>query len=220
MSGFRESLPADQRHFAKRLEAFGDIVIGFSLSQLALQLTLPAHAADLFGHPIRFVLFFGTFALVVACWLRMHRIFASAFVPAGVELVMLFAYLGLTALLPFALSANVRYAVNAHDAVYGFALYAGTWAAISATALVLDLFAWQRADRVLDDAQRARLWRAILRGASMVVVTVAALTLDATLGIVLAGWAMVAVAPIMRLTVRLIAVPPRPAGTFALADVS
>lgn len=220
MSGFRESLAPDQQHFAKRLEAFGDIVIGFSLSQLALQLTLPARAADLFSHPIRFVLFFGTFALVVLCWLRMHRILATAFVPAGAELIVFFAFLACTALLPFALLANVRFSGDLHEAVYGFALYAATWGAISASALVLNLFAWPRAARVLPTDERARLWRSIVRGASMLTVTAVALALDLALGIVVAGWSLAATAPLARLSTRLFAVPPRPAGTLATAEVS
>jgi hypothetical protein len=39
-----------EKEVIHRLEAFSDIVIGFSLAQLGLSLTIPAHARDLFVH--------------------------------------------------------------------------------------------------------------------------------------------------------------------------
>ena len=66
---FRDTLPSHERHFVARFESFGDIVVGFSLSLLGLQLTVPHTAAELFGNPVRFVEFFATFAILSVFWL-------------------------------------------------------------------------------------------------------------------------------------------------------
>ena len=75
------SRPEHRSHFTRRLEAFSDIVFGFSLAQLALQLQLPARAEDVLDHPIRWVIFFGTFGLITLFWLAHYRMFRLAFEP-------------------------------------------------------------------------------------------------------------------------------------------
>ncbi len=66
--------PVDDERFTRRLESFGDLVFGFSLSLLATRLDVPATAADVFTVPlaIGFVL---TFVIMCVLWLEHYRIF-------------------------------------------------------------------------------------------------------------------------------------------------
>lgn len=59
--------------FARRLVALGDIVVGFSLAQLALQLTRPKTPSDLLAHVFEFIGFFATFAIICSFWMIFHR---------------------------------------------------------------------------------------------------------------------------------------------------
>jgi uncharacterized membrane protein len=54
--------------FVRRLEAFGDIVMGFSLALLGLTLVVPDHAAALVEHQNWLVAYVWTFALVCVLW--------------------------------------------------------------------------------------------------------------------------------------------------------
>lgn len=77
-----------------RLEAFSDIVIGFSLAQLALSLTIPKNgAAGLLQQPAPLIAFVITFALVCGMWWAHHRLFVHYFVPKPVMVVLNFVTL-------------------------------------------------------------------------------------------------------------------------------
>lgn len=77
-----------------RLEAFSDIVIGFSLAQLGLNLAVPAHASDLFTHPVPIIALVITFSLVCRLWWSHHRLFTHFFVPNRVSIALNFVTLG------------------------------------------------------------------------------------------------------------------------------
>jgi uncharacterized membrane protein len=86
-----------EKEVVHRLEAFSDIVIGFSLAQLGLTLIIPHRAIDLFMHVsgARTLLGFAvTFALVCAVWWSHHRLFRHAFVPTPLNIFANFAALG------------------------------------------------------------------------------------------------------------------------------
>jgi uncharacterized membrane protein len=66
---------------AHRLEAFSDIVIGFSLAEIGLSLVLPAHAVDFVARPTAIFAFVVTFVVVVRFWWVHDLIFEHYFVP-------------------------------------------------------------------------------------------------------------------------------------------
>ena len=65
--------------FTHRLEAFSDLVFGFSLSLLATRLDIPAKVEEVF-EATRWGTFIITFASICAIWLAHYRIFRHRFV--------------------------------------------------------------------------------------------------------------------------------------------
>ena len=90
-----------EERFIHRLEAFSDIVIGFSLAQLGVSLTIPAHGYELIQHPAWFGSFVFAFAVVCSMWFFHHRLFARFFVPRFWPVVLNFVWLALIVLLVF-----------------------------------------------------------------------------------------------------------------------
>ncbi len=70
-----------REHVIRRLEAFSDVVIGFSLAQLGLSLVLPQHAIDFVQRPVGTVAFIVTFTVVVRFWWTHFTIFRHYFEP-------------------------------------------------------------------------------------------------------------------------------------------
>src|ERR1700694_5925614 len=99
-----------ERHLARRLEGFGDVVFGFAIAQLALQLDLPKAPSDLYGHPIKYVLYFGTFTLLALLWLAFHRMLTGTYRPTRIDLIITFAFLAFVGLVPYAMYAKVHFA--------------------------------------------------------------------------------------------------------------
>lgn len=92
MTAFREE---SEEHVVHRLEAFSDIVIGFSLAQMTLNLVLPADVLDLFTKHVSSLVAFGlTFAVVSGMWWSHHRLFTHYFVPTAPNIVLNFLSLG------------------------------------------------------------------------------------------------------------------------------
>ena len=73
------------------MEAFSDIVIGFSLGQLALVLVIPAHAIDFVQRPEGIIAFLVTFVLIVRFWWLHFMIFEHYFEPSRLMIVCNFA---------------------------------------------------------------------------------------------------------------------------------
>ncbi len=71
----------DRARATHRLEAFSDIVIGFSLAEIGLSLVLPAHAIDFIAQPTAIFAFVVTFIVVVRFWWVHDMIFEHHFVP-------------------------------------------------------------------------------------------------------------------------------------------
>jgi uncharacterized membrane protein len=157
VADFLETLPVRGRVLVRRLESFGDIVVGFSISQLALQLGYPRHPADLTAHPIRYLIFFVTFAIIAIAWLRFHRMLTLAFAPGRIDLTCAFAYLAFTALLPYAMYANSELASDPMGARYGLAAYAICLVGSSSSAFFLSFRSIGRARGVLSLADFGRL---------------------------------------------------------------
>lgn len=122
-------------HLLHRLEAFSDIVIGFSLAELGLSLVIPAHIAQLWERPIPLVAFAITFALICAIWYAHNRLFAHYFVPTPVNIVLNFFTLGSVIMLVYSVQLYVHF-LRERSAI---AFYAGCLAA--AFALIAALYA-------------------------------------------------------------------------------
>jgi len=160
-------------HFTRRLEAFSDIVFGLCLAQSAVQLGLPVSLQDLVGpHGVmRFLIFFVTFTLISGYWFSHYRMFRLAFEPQTLDVVLNFAFLALTALLPFTMQVNIRFG----GAPIALGLYASN---LMLTSLVMAALLWRglaRRDPTLSDQERLSLWQAVLR--NRILVAAAALAL-------------------------------------------
>ena len=114
-------------YFVRRLEAFGDIVIGFSLALLALSLIVPNHAATLVRNYAWFAAYVWTFALVCSMWGAHYWTFRYIFVPTAFSLVLNYAKLGLVVLLIFTVQVLLRAFVTggARDVIVANELYWG-----------------------------------------------------------------------------------------------
>lgn len=114
---FREE---PEERVVHRLEAFSDIVIGFSLAELTLNLTLPRDALSLFTTNWLPLAAFGmTFAIVSGMWWAHHRLFTHYFVPTTLNIVLNFLSLSGVMFLVYSLQVwlhselhrNVAYAM-------------------------------------------------------------------------------------------------------------
>lgn len=144
-----------EKEVIHRLEAFSDIVIGFSLAQLALTLVIPLHGArDLFVHvkgASELIGFLITFTLVCAIWWSHHRLFRHLFVPTPVNIVANFAALAGVIFLTFSVQVLVHFSL--HDTT-AYAMYTGSYAWIT---LLFSAMAWNglrlRGDKMPRDVQ-------------------------------------------------------------------
>lgn len=123
-------------HTVRRLEAFSDIVIGFSLAQLGASLQFTkAMTLDMRG----VLAFVASFAIVCSLWYFHHRLFASYFVPKTLPIVLNFIWLAVVVLLVFVAvhSSADGFALRGPTLLY-FCLYALAYAILAAqTALAL-----------------------------------------------------------------------------------
>jgi uncharacterized membrane protein len=122
-----------------RLEAFSDIVIGFSLAQLALTLG-PVHPGDLFGrdHGTPLIAFVITFAIVCGMWWSHHQLFTHFFVPKPATIVLNFATLGS---LLFAIYSVQLLIPNLEDRT-AFAMYTGSFGLVALLLAAQFLYGW------------------------------------------------------------------------------
>jgi uncharacterized membrane protein len=123
------SMQAGERdeYFVRRLEAFGDIVIGFSLALLGVSLIVPNHARELLSHTAWFAAYVWTFALVCSMWGAHYWTFRYVFMPTPVSLILNYTKLGLIVLLIFAVQVLLRALQygDARDVVVANMLYWG-----------------------------------------------------------------------------------------------
>jgi len=189
----RDTLSAKDAHLARRLEGFGDVVFGFSVSQLALQLSLPQTPQDLVGNPIRYFLYFATFAALAGFWLRFHRILSGAFRPTPVDLVAVFFYLAFIGLVPYALYANSRFSMtgSAEGGRIGLAAYLLCIAMLSLSSSFVQLRNFRRGYYFFDAAERKKSWQTTVVSGVLTLACGFALTIDLTAGVVWGGLASI-----------------------------
>ena len=156
--------------FTHRLEAFSDLVFGFSLSLLATRLDIPTDAAQIF-EPKRWGTFIITFAIICFLWLAHYKIFRHHFVPQIPDVMVNFIFLLGIAVAPYALQIYLRFPGNrASLTLYfgDFALFFGALATLRWRALLQ-----RRGDP--DKDVRLREWRATVRQYTVVLVVVGSL---------------------------------------------
>jgi uncharacterized membrane protein len=203
---YRQSLPLGERHLVGRLESFGDIVMGFSMSQLALQLEIPKTPQDVFAHSIKYVVFFAAFALLGIFWLRFHRIMSIGFAPRTVDIWLLFGFLSFVALVPYSLITYTRMNGPGGYSRESITLYLFDFLGVATFSWILSLRGLRRAWSVLDASDRPAAWRPALAGFVVVPVFVLALASVAAAGPIALG-VLVLIGPLVRFSVRLV---PRP----------
>ena len=157
MHAFREE---SEQHVVHRLEAFSDIVIGFSLAQLTYNLVLPLDILTLFTKNWQSLVAFGlTFFVVSTMWWAHHRLFTHYFVPTPFNIFLNFASLGGVIFLIYSLELwlHSKYHHN-----LGFALYCGSLGAVVG---ILAFLLWRgtvlRGHRMDPGLVRRGKWRAL-----------------------------------------------------------
>jgi uncharacterized membrane protein len=108
-----------------RLEAFSDIVIALSLSEIAFNLQLPARGHDIIAHPIYLVGFLVGFTFVAAVWWLHNRIFTRYFIPDTVGIIGNFLLLAAIVLFAWATQLFYRSGLDSETAIV-FAATGGT----------------------------------------------------------------------------------------------
>ncbi len=152
-----------EERFTRRLEAFSDIVIGFSLAQLGANLATASHAPQFFTNPLQIIAFLFPFAIICSVWFFHHRLFSQAFVPKALPVILNFVWLAIVVLLVFAAEA---YTANSRNPVViraYFICYALVYALLAIQNLIAARYAKERGDaemraRALRFAAFMSLW--------------------------------------------------------------
>ena len=156
--------------FTHRLEAFSDLVFGFSLSLLATRLDIPADPSQIFD-PTRWSTFIITFAIICLLWLAHYRIFRHHFAPQIADVVINFVFLLGIAILPYAVQTFLRFTTG-DDAII---LYFGDFALVFAALATLRWRALLQRRGDPDEEVRLREWRGTVRQYAVVLVVAACL---------------------------------------------
>ncbi len=85
---------ADAERTLHRLEAFSDIVIGFCIAEMGINLLVPQHASDVRAIVTAITGFSVSFVLISFVWWFHHRIFSTYFVLTRITLILNFTLLG------------------------------------------------------------------------------------------------------------------------------
>lgn len=115
---------ADEERFVHRIEAFSDIVIGFTLAQIGASLVLKPHPLELLTDPLWLFNFIWSFAVVCLMWWSHNRIFRTAFAPTAKSVVTNFALLASIVVLVFFAEA-MQHVSTIADFVVAQRLYDG-----------------------------------------------------------------------------------------------
>jgi uncharacterized membrane protein len=153
--------------FTQRLEAFSDLVFGFSLSLLATRLDVPTNVSEVFG-ATRWGTFIVTFAMICAIWLAHYRIFRHRFVARTADVIVNFVFLLGIAVLPYAVQTFLRFS-NERNAII---LYFGDFALVFTALATLRLRALRQRRHDDDIGIRLREWRGTVRQYILVAVIV------------------------------------------------
>ena len=151
---FRGSTRARDERLTSRLEAFGDLIFGFSLSLIALRLDVPSRVEEIF-EPTRWMTVILTFALICRFWLEHYRIFRHHFVVRPIDMVVNFMFLFSIAILPYAVQTFLRFKLQLPP----FSLYLGDLVLILTTLSFLRVRGLRQRRADPDEEGRLRDWR-------------------------------------------------------------
>ncbi len=154
--------------FTQRLEAFSDLVFGFSLSLLATRLDVPANPSEVF-ETTRWATFIITFGMICAIWLSHYRIFRHRFVARTPDVIINFVFLLGIAVLPYVVQTFLRFSSSRNVIV----LYLGDFALILAALATLRWRALRQRRDDPDPEIRLREWRGTVRQYILVSVIIA-----------------------------------------------
>ena len=160
--------PIYGERFTHRLEAFSDLVFGFSLSLLATRLDVPANASEVF-ESTRWATFIVTFGTICAIWLSHYRIFRHRFVARTPDVIVNFIFLLGIAVLPYSVQIFLRFATASHAIV----LYLGDFALVMAALATLRWRALRQRRDDPDPEVRLREWRGTVRQYILVLIIIA-----------------------------------------------
>ena len=213
-----ETRDETQQRLIHRLEAFSDIIIGFSLAQLALSLAIPkTGAAGLLEDPAPLIAFTITFILVCGMWWAHHRLFTHYFVPIPVMVVLNFVTLAGVSFSVYSVQLMLHPGTPAtpgHRAVPGhtaldFAFYEGALAAVYVLLAIQYFYGWTVRRRLVPAKIAVGGLRAALMlfgiGIGFAVMTVLTVRYGMHVaGLQYAGYIVVAYAVALRLVFRFV----------------
>lgn len=156
--------------FTHRLEAFSDLVFGFSLSLLATRLDIPTRLEEVF-EATRWGTFVITFGIICVIWLAHYRIFRHRFVARSPDVVINFVFLFGIAIMPYSVQTFLRF-MPGQEAIL---LYFGDFALIFAALATLRCRALVQRRGEPDVAVRLKEWRETVRQYGIVLIVVASL---------------------------------------------
>jgi uncharacterized membrane protein len=159
--------PIYGERFTHRLEAFSDLVFGFSLSLLATRLDIPANLSEVF-EPTRWATFIVTFGMICAIWLAHYRIFRHRFIARTPDVIVNFVFLFGIAVLPYAVQTFLRFQTGRNSII----LYLGDFALILTALAALRWSALRQRRNDEDEQLRLREWRGTVRQYTIVAIIV------------------------------------------------
>ncbi len=177
-AAFEATLTPNQRHLARRLESFGDVVFGFTISQLAFQFPLPAHPQDLVANWYGYVTYAITFAAIAILWLSYHRLLSSTYAPTPINLIFTFAFLAFTGLVPSAMFAYLHFNRSLEAARYGFGAYMVCALGVTLTGTIVRARSYRRGAAYLETDERRVTFRRLVINATLLPIFGAVLVLD------------------------------------------
>jgi uncharacterized membrane protein len=150
---------ASEERLVHRLEAFSDVVIGFTLAQSGVQLAVPAAGEAFHLHPFSLFAFLVTFGTVCGMWWAHHKLFDRYFVPVPPCIVLNFASLAGVIFVVYSLQLWLQMGPRGSTA---YAMYSGAFGFVCAMLAVqyavgLRLRGASMDPTIVRDGQRALL---------------------------------------------------------------
>jgi uncharacterized membrane protein len=198
---FDATLTPSQRHLARRLESFGDVVFGFTISQLAMQFPLPALASQLLTNWYGYVTYAITFTAIALLWLSYHRMLSSTYEPTPIDLIFTFGFLAFTGLAPYAMFAYLHFNTSIEEARYGFGAYLVCAIGVTLTSTVVRARSYRRGAAYLDATERRITFRRLIINAGLLPVFAAVLIFDLLDDLPVAWW-LFFIIPVISITAR------------------
>jgi uncharacterized membrane protein len=217
-AAFEKTLAPAEVHLAHRLESFGDVVFGFTISQLALQFRLPVVPSDLVTHWPSYFAYAVTFAAIALLWLSYHRMLSTTFAPKPLDIAITFLFLGFTGLVPYAMYAFLHFAGTLDGMRYGYGAYLVCAVGTTGTALVIRVRNYLRGAAYLEPDERLRTYRRLAINSALMPIFIAVLAMDIS-GHLQLAWILAVLPPLAsalgRRLIRTAPVPRLSAGTEA-----